>query len=85
MEVFNNAWLCRYPRPQYVRFDNGSEFKSVFAQMCDNYNMKAKPTTSYNPRSNGIIERIHQVLRDNLVTFELSKQELPQHYPLIPL
>ena len=49
--------------------------------MCDNYNMKAKPTTSYNPRSNGIIERIHQVLRDNLVTFELSKQELPEHYP----
>ena len=43
--------------------------------------MGEKPTTSYNPRSNGIIGRTHQVLRDNLATFELSNQELPGQYP----
>ena len=26
MEAFNNYWLCRYPRPQQISFDNGSEF-----------------------------------------------------------
>ena len=81
MEAFHNAWLCRYPRPQSIRYDNGSEFKSVFEEMCDNYGMKRKPTTIYNPRSNGIIERIHQVLRDNIATFELNKQELPETNP----
>jgi hypothetical protein len=30
MEAFNNHWLSRYPRPQRIRFDNGSEFRSVF-------------------------------------------------------
>ena len=49
--------------------------------MCNNYGLKAKPTATYNPRSNGIIERIHQTLRDNLATFELSKRELPDYDP----
>lgn len=56
-----------------IRFDNGTEFKSVFEEMCENYELKKKPTTTYNPRSNGIIERIHQVLRDSIATFELNK------------
>ena len=64
-----------------IRFDNGTEFKSVFEEMCDNYEMDKKATTTYNPRSNGIIERIHQVLRDNVATFELSEQVLPETNP----
>jgi hypothetical protein len=35
MDAFHNNWLCRYPRPIQVTFDNGSEFKSVFKEMCD--------------------------------------------------
>jgi hypothetical protein len=30
MDSFHNNWLCCYPRPIQVTFDNGSEFKSVF-------------------------------------------------------
>jgi hypothetical protein len=30
MDAFHNNWLCRYPRPIQVTFDNCSEFKSVF-------------------------------------------------------
>jgi hypothetical protein len=37
--------------------------------------------TTYNPRSNGIIERVHQTLRDNLATFELSNRELQEYDP----
>jgi transposase InsO family protein len=48
--------------------------------MCSNYGLKAKPTTTYNPRApNGIIERVHQTLRDNLATFQLSNRELPEY------
>ena len=28
--VFNNLWLCRYPRPKVVVIDEGPEFKSEF-------------------------------------------------------
>ena len=26
-KLFNNTWICRYPRPHKVFFDNGYEFK----------------------------------------------------------
>jgi hypothetical protein len=51
-DLFHNTWLARYPRPQFIVFDNGSigEFKREFNQMCIQYNygIKAKPTTSHN-------------------------------------
>jgi transposase InsO family protein len=84
MEAFNNEWLSRYPRPQYIGFDNGSEFKAQFQETCDNYGIKPKPTTCYNPQSNGIIERVHQVLGNALRTFELENRELDAYDPWRP-
>jgi hypothetical protein len=51
-DLFHNTWLARYPRSQFIVFDNGdagkfkSEFKIICA--CDNYGIKAKLTTSHN-------------------------------------
>ena len=28
-QLFNTTWLCRYPHPQKVMFDNGSENTSL--------------------------------------------------------
>ena len=81
MSAFDETWLCRYPRPQEIGFDNGSEFKNVFEQMCDNYAMKKKHSTAYNPQSNGVIERIHQVLGNILRTFEMDKEDLNPNNP----
>jgi hypothetical protein len=54
-DLFHNTWLKRYPRPQFIVFDNGNmrDFKRQFKQMCvqDNYGIKAKPTTSHNNQS----------------------------------
>jgi hypothetical protein len=49
-DLFHNTWFACYPRPQFIVFDNGSivEFKREFKKMCDNYGIKAKPTTSHN-------------------------------------
>jgi hypothetical protein len=46
----HNTWLARYPRPQFIIFDNGGEFKHEFKQMSihDNYDIKKKSTTSNN-------------------------------------
>ena len=81
MEAFNNMWLSRYPRPTYIGYDNGSEFKSVFKQMCQNYGITPKPSSDYNPQSNSTIERVHLTLGNMLRTFELEKQELDENDP----
>ena len=82
--AFDSYWLARYPRPQEVGFDNGKEFKWLFAELCRNFGMKQKPTTDYNPQANAILERVHQVLGNQLRTFELDKQELPEENPFEP-
>jgi hypothetical protein len=78
------VWLSRYPRPQYIGFDNGGEFKSVFDQLCKEYGIEKKPSTEYNPQSNGVIERVHQTLNNALKTFELDEQELSETNPWAP-
>jgi transposase InsO family protein len=72
MDAFHNNWLCRNPRPIQVNFDNGSEFESVFKEMCDNLGIKCRPTTLYNPQGNSIIERIQQAMGNMLRAFELE-------------
>ncbi len=84
MKAFNNTWLTRYPRPQYIGYDNGSKFKAQFKQMCNNYGMKEKPLSSYNPQSNGIVEQVHQVLGNALRPFELKNKELNANEPWGP-
>jgi transposase InsO family protein len=81
MDAFHNNWLFRYPRSIQVTFDNGSEFKSVFEEMCDNLGIKCIPTTSYNPQGNSIIERIHQVMGNMLRAFKLEERELDPDDP----
>jgi hypothetical protein len=66
-DLFHNTWLARYPRPQFIVFDNGikGEFKHEFKQMCDITIMALKPNqlqaTTYHPQANAIIERVHKV------------------------
>ena len=81
MEAFNNYWLCRYPQPQYIGFDNGSEFKSVFKTMCTKYGIKPKSTMDYNPQANHIPEHVHLMLGNMLRTFQLEEVELRNYDP----
>ena len=84
MEAFDDTWLARYPRPQFIGFDNGSEYKNLFRELCANYGLKPKPSTTYNPQSNGIIERVHLVLTDALRTAEVDGKELDAMNPWGP-
>jgi hypothetical protein len=67
-DLFHNTWLARYPRPQFIVFDNGNmgEFKRDFKQMCEITIMALKPNqlqvTTINPQANKIIERAHKVV-----------------------
>ena len=66
MEAFINNWIYRIGPPEVLVSDN--EFVSQEVQrMCRVFNIRHDPTLTYNPRSNGQIERqfwtIKQLLR----------------------
>ena len=68
-KLFDNKWLCRYPRPVRVIHDNGSEFIGVeFQEMLSSYGIVASPTSVKNPRGNSIVERMHLTAGDMLRT-----------------
>jgi hypothetical protein len=75
-DLFHNTWLARYPRPQFIVFDNGGEFKREFKQMClqHNYGNNAKSTTSHNSQANLVIERVHKIVNDILRSFDLENE-----------
>ena len=84
MIAFDDTWLCRYPRPQFLGYDGGSEYKAMFNQLRMNYGLKGIQSSSYNPQSNGIVERVHQVLTNCLRTYELDGKELNERDPWGP-
>ena len=49
-------------------YNNGSEFKFHFKELCDSYQLKHKPTTVKNPQANAILEHMHGVLADMMQT-----------------
>ena len=73
--LFNKTWLSRYPKAQSIIYDNGSEFKLYFEQLCESYSLKRKPTTVKNPQANAILERMHTVVTDMLRTSSLDMQD----------
>ena len=70
--LINMTWFSRYPRSQYIIYDNGSEFKLHFETLCDSYGLKRKPTSVRNPQANAILERVHQTIMAMLRTAELD-------------
>ena len=68
---FIQSWLCRYPRPLRCVHDKGGEFiGGEFTWLLHLFNVKDVRSTSKNPQSNSICERMHQtvgnILRTNL-------------------
>ena len=56
-------------------YDNGSEFKLHFKELCDSYQLKHKPTTVKNPQANAILEHMHGVLVDMMQTLGLDMSQ----------
>ena len=53
-------------------YDNGSEFKLHFKELCETYQLKCKPTSVKNPQANAILEQMHGVLVDMMQTSGLD-------------
>ena len=78
--IVEQEWLSRYPWPQIITYDQGSEFIGKdFSDMVQNdYGIKVKAITVRNPQANAIVERIHQVIDNMIRTFELEDKDVDQ-------
>ena len=67
MNKFENTWLSRYPKPAYCIHDRGTEFPgSEFQMMLRKYNIRSRQSTTKNPQSNAICERMHQSMANQI-------------------
>jgi hypothetical protein len=82
MNIFDDVWLSRYPRTEYIGFDNGGEYKNE--GLVNNYGIKKKNSTRFNPQSNGIIERVHLSLNDSSRTAGIDGREMDEKDPWGP-
>ena len=74
--IVESTWMTRYPLPQELIYDRGTEFLGEFARMvAEDYGIKRRPTTTRNPQANAILERSHQTLGNMLRTFEIHKDK----------
>ena len=82
LEVSCNIKLCaqliksQWFLVQKIGFDGGSEFRAEFWEWCANISIKTKPREAWNPQSNSVLERVHQVLGDCLKCFNLEEKGL---------
>jgi hypothetical protein len=68
-QQFANVWLSRYPWPESCTHDNGGEFTGLaFQQLLEQCAIRSRPTSSRNPQSNAICERMHQTVGNILRT-----------------
>lgn len=73
-KILDNEWLCRYPRPRFVIYDNGTEFGKEFYDGLLSYGITPKPTTIKNPQANAFIERVHLTIGDSIRAMKLDQR-----------
>lgn len=67
-QAFVEMWVSRHGLPLKLTSDRGPQFKSkLFDEVCQLLGVETVRTTAYNRKSNGIIERMHQVLKASLM------------------
>ena len=80
--LVEQTWLVRYPWPDTIVMDRGSEFKAEFYSMITtDYNIKPKVITTRNPQANAIIERVHQTIGNILRAFNVNETVLDKNDP----
>ncbi len=69
LDKFTQSWLCQYPRPVRCLHDKGGEFIGQnFQWLLEIFGIKDVCSTSKNPQSNAICERMHQTVTNVLRT-----------------
>lgn len=58
-----------------IKSDNGSEFKGVFKDLCEELRVRHHTTLPYHPQSNGLAERFVRTVKSYVVRFAATHEE----------
>ena len=68
-QAFLNGWVARFGVPDDITSDRGTTFTSdLWKNLASLLGTRVHYTTSYNPESNGMVERFHRSLKQALMT-----------------
>jgi hypothetical protein len=76
IDLIEQEWLHRYPRPERIIFDQGGEFDNQWMRkLANKWHIEPVPITAKNPRANSIVERLHFVMADKVRAQLASKNK----------
>ena len=81
-KLLNNTWICIYPGPGKLVFENGSEFKQDFSPLIKDSYIKPVSMKIENPQTNSLMEHLNQVILNVLVTKDLATKVFDYNYLL---
>ena len=80
--ILEQQWFSRYPWPQHVIHDRGTEFMAEVHEMLTNdYGCDVNRTTTRNPQANAIVERVHQTIGNMIRTWFVDDPDLDEKDP----
>ena len=80
-----NEFIARYGVPSIINSDQGREFESqLFSEMCKQLNIQKTRTTPYNPKSDGMIERLNRTVLQMLsMLVNENMDDWDDHIPFV--
>ena len=79
-------WISRYGTPQDITTDQGPQFTSVlWTELMALLGIIALRSTSYHPQCNGMVERVHRVLKERLMSRSPRASDWMANLPFVLL
>jgi transposase InsO family protein len=76
INVLEQTWLVRYPRPAEIIMDRGKEFAAeVRDELQNEYGAIRKLIITRNPQANSMVERAHQTIHNMIATQNIERQQ----------
>ena len=63
LEAFQTKWLDRYPKPEILHSDRGTQYTPVKTRLlCEHHRIKQTFSSTFNPSANAISERLNPLI-----------------------
>ena len=70
-DAFFSGWIAHFGTPATITTDRGAQFESkLWDNLCNQFGIVRNRTTSYQPESNGMVERFHRQLKAAIMAHE---------------